>query len=334
MHPPRLSQIGYGPFGSCSLLFLAFYFSVTADDSTPRNATSPSREHTFSPRELARVVGVSESSMKRWIDAGEVEAVRTAGGHRRVSRREAVRFIRERGLPIADVAALDLPGLAAIASDGMAAGTTPEAIVEALRAGEAARARALILTEYIRGTPVPELCDGLVKETLYLVGRLWKQNGSTVGIGIEHEATDLFIQALGQIRSLRRLPSADASVAVGGAIAGDPYIIPSLMAATVLEDLGFDVTNLGPDTPVEVLAETALRREASLVWLSVSTVASLDVLRRADATLVSELNASGTHVIVGGREASEEALAGATALGSMQELANVGKRILAARLNA
>ena len=28
---------------------------------------------TLSPRELALVVGVSESSMKRWIDAGQIE---------------------------------------------------------------------------------------------------------------------------------------------------------------------------------------------------------------------------------------------------------------------
>lgn len=325
MYLPRLSQSGYGPFGSCSLIFLTFYLSVTIDPSASRNAISSSREHTFSPRELAKAVGVSESSMKRWIDAGEVEAVRTAGGHRRVSRREAVRFIRERGLPIADMAALDLPSLAGMSSNGMPKEATPEMIMAALQAGEAAQARALILAEYVRGTSVAGLCDGLVKETLHLVGKLWKQNGSTVGIGIEHEATDQFIQALGQIRSLRQLPSANAPVAVGGAIAGDPYIIPSLMAATVLEDLGFDVTNLGPDTPVDVLAETAERREAELVWLSVSTVNSLDVLRQVGA-----LKASGARVIVGGREATEESLPGVTVLSSMRELADVGEQILAA----
>lgn len=304
---------------------------MTDDNSTSRNAVSSSREHTFSPRELANAVGVSESSMKRWIDAGEVEALRTAGGHRRVTRREAVRFIRDRGLRVADMSALELPGLAGVSNGEMIERATPEAIIEALEAGASRQARAMVLAEYVRGTSVSTLCDGLVKEVLHLIGKRWKQNESAVGIGIEHEATDMFIQALGQVRSLRTLPSPEAPVAVGGAIAGDPYIIPSLMAATVLEDLGFDVTNLGPNTPVDVLTDAAQRHEAQLVWLSVSTVDSLDTLRRVDEKLVAALNASGVRVIVGGREATADALPGVSVLSTMQELAAVGEEILAAR---
>jgi len=37
----------------------------------------------LSPRELAEALGVSESSLKRWVDAGKIAASRTEGGHRR-----------------------------------------------------------------------------------------------------------------------------------------------------------------------------------------------------------------------------------------------------------
>jgi methanogenic corrinoid protein MtbC1 len=268
--------------------------------------------------------------MKRWIDAGEVAAARTAGGHRRVSRREAVRFIRERGFPLADLAALRMPELAGVPRAAASGTVTAQALIEAFRADEAGRARALVVAEYVRGESVADLCDGLMRETLHRIGKWWREQDRVEGIGVEHEVTDTFIHALGQIRSLVAVPGPNAPVAVGGAIAGDPYIIPSLMAATVLEDLGFDVTNLGPDTPAEVLAATAQRRNADLVWCSVSTDASLDALRREGKELVSHFTETGVRVIVGGRKAKEDVLPGLTVLPSMRALTTVAEQILAA----
>ena len=40
----------------------------------------------------AQLLGVSPSSLKRWVDEGEIRCVRTKGGHRRFDRTELVRF--------------------------------------------------------------------------------------------------------------------------------------------------------------------------------------------------------------------------------------------------
>ncbi|MEP0545989.1 MAG: cobalamin-dependent protein [Rhodothermales bacterium] len=300
------------------------------------SSTSPhlsAREHTFSPRELATAVGVSESSMKRWIDAGELEAARTAGGHRRVSQREAVRFIRERALHVVDPAALRLPELVGL-PDIEAAPVTAEGLIEALVAGEAARARALVVAAYVGGASLASLCDGPLRGALHHAGMLWENGGGGVdpsGIGIEHEAVDVFVQILHQIRTLRPLAPDGAPVAVGGAFEGDPYTVPSLMAAAVLEDLGFDVTNLGPNTPIDVLADAARRRRADLVWLSVSASPPDEELRRASAALATELNAAGARFVVGGREAKADALPGLTVLPSMLALNALAEQIMAER---
>ncbi|MDX1683088.1 MAG: excisionase family DNA-binding protein, partial [Phycisphaeraceae bacterium] len=55
---------------------------------------------TLSPKEMALTIGVSESSVKRWVDEGQIEATRTSGGHRRISVPEAVRFVREEDYPL------------------------------------------------------------------------------------------------------------------------------------------------------------------------------------------------------------------------------------------
>ena len=48
----------------------------------------------LTPHDLAEALGVSESSLKRWIDAGRIRASRTEGGHRRVALDDALAFIQ------------------------------------------------------------------------------------------------------------------------------------------------------------------------------------------------------------------------------------------------
>lgn len=75
------------------------------ENPTSRTPVVP-QERLFSPREFAAAIGASESSVKRWVDAGELVAAKTAGGHRRIALTEAVRFIRQRGMSVVDAKAL------------------------------------------------------------------------------------------------------------------------------------------------------------------------------------------------------------------------------------
>lgn len=227
---------------------------------------------TFSPRQLAQALGVSESSLKRWIDAGRIEAARTSGGHRRVTQREAVRFIREQGLPVVDPVALGLRELAPALAVMDEHALTAEVLIETFTSPDAAQAGALLVAAYLRGAALPDLFDGPLRDAMHYLGTLW--NHGDEGILFEHRATDIALQAVSQIRALLPLPLASAPVAVGAACAIDPYLLPSLLVATVLAERGFRVTNLGPQTPAPVLAETAYRTRADLVWLSVSVPAS------------------------------------------------------------
>src|SRR5215212_8889541 len=72
----------------------------------------------LTPKDLADAVGVSESSMRRWIDSGRLRTTRTAGGHRRVEFVEAVRFIRESGTPLVRAEILGLGEIDNLPSKG------------------------------------------------------------------------------------------------------------------------------------------------------------------------------------------------------------------------
>lgn len=265
--------------------------------------------------------------MKRWIDAGHLKAARTSGGHRRVPRREAVRFVRERRLAVADPDILGLKGLDLTSGGAL----TAEALTAALTAQDAAHAEGLIVSAYVRGDALSELFDGPVRASMDHIGTLW--GDSEAGIMFEHRAVDLLLRAIHRIRSLQPDPEPGAPVAVGGAVADDPYLLPSLMVATVLSEVGFRVTNLGPNTPTPALAEAARRIDADLLWLSVSTEQDPDELK---ATL-GELTASvgNTPLAVGGRgldESTRPEVDGVEVLLTMDALVDFARRVRASGL--
>ncbi|MEM8556736.1 MAG: helix-turn-helix domain-containing protein [Bacteroidota bacterium] len=265
------------------------------------------QERTFSPREVADALGLGESTLKRWIDKGRLQSLRTAGGHRRVPFREIVRFVRSEQVEVLKPEALGLTDALGINLPGKEVPLDADHFYEVLTSGDAQRARSLLVAAYLRGASLASLCDGPVRQALHRIGKLWLDKDGTDperdearGIYLEHQATDLVTQAFGQIRSLMPEPKPGAPVALGGAPVGDPYLLPSQMAAAVLADIGYQVINLGANTPARSLVEAARSQEPALVWLSVSSPIPPEDLKRHVRHLAGQLPGQ-PQFIVGGR---------------------------------
>ncbi len=56
--------------------------------------------HAMGPERIARIIGVSSSAVRRWIDQGFLPGRRTDQGRRRVERSALRRFLHEYGMPI------------------------------------------------------------------------------------------------------------------------------------------------------------------------------------------------------------------------------------------
>lgn len=255
----------------------------------------------LSPRELADAIGVSESSIKRWADDGTVQALRTAGGHRRIPIEEAVSFIREAGLRVLKPDILGLVDLDGSMSESLEHGAEAEVLYKCLRDGRGAEARGLLLSLYVGGWSIAQIVDGPIQDVMERLGELWKKDESA--IFLEHRATDILIQALSYLRSLLRIPPVNALHAIGAAPSGDPYILPTLSASLVLSESGFRTTNLGPETPVQILERAAIELRPRLIWLSVSSGSSTDRLRTEIHSLLEAFYPHGGVVVLGGRSA-------------------------------
>jgi excisionase family DNA binding protein len=257
----------------------------------------------MSPARAASVVGVSESTLKRWVDAGHIRAERTAGGHRRIAVADLVAFLRARGRSVPSLEALGLiAGPRRLRS--AAASLSPEGLADLLLAGDIPIARRLLLDAYAAGRRLDALGDAVIGPAMERVGTLWARGG--IDVYQEHLATQRLWWLLLELRGLLPAPGERAALAAGGAPEGDPYVLPSLMVELTLLELGWRVLNLGPETPMAALAAAVHQHRPRLVWISITTRRPAAAFLEGYAGLVDAARAARAGLIVGGQGLTPE----------------------------
>lgn len=280
------------------------------------------------------VVGVSESSLKRWVDEGRLVAARTAGGHRRIALHEAIRFIRDTNQMLVHPELLGLSDLTAGPLSDVTSGAGDAALHRALEAGNAELARGLVLAQYLASRSIASVCDGPISHAMNRIGELWRHNDN--GIAVEHRATQIVIDALHQVRATMPPVPEDAPHAVGSAGPSDLHSTPTLMAATVLMECGYRDTNLGAYMPVDSLVNAAREARATLVWFSMAMQDDTASMVAQVKKLADGVSAIGATLVLGGRGvygANLPPMPGTHVVGSMSELAAVARAVRTARLN-
>ena len=251
----------------------------------------------ISTLQAAEALGVSVSTVKRWVDEGVLPAQRSPGGHRKLLRSEVMALSREGVLPRADQGKLILG-----TRDGGALDTDSvcTALVEVLLRGDAAAVRSLVRGAYDSGLPVQRLADLVIAPAMRRVGHDW-QTGR-IDVWHEHRGTQLCAAAVHQLhaelemRTERRRP-----VALGGALQGDPYQLASSLAQLVLLDAGWEAVNLGPNTPFESLGKALRELRPKLIWLSVSHVENAKEFLREYQSFERFASHRGVAIAVGGQ---------------------------------
>ena len=268
---------------------------------------------TISPRDLANAIGMSESSLKRWADRGLLSVTRTAGGHRRIRVKDAIRFVRERKLIISTPGALGLPGAVSSGIESEPSGLDQPArldnsnkpFIQLLERGQGDLAEAYLVGRFLAGESIAGLGDQIIRPALEQLGH--GPHGAEE-ILMEHRATQVCMQAIEQMRAMSCL-EAPGFRAVGGGAAGNSYMLPSQLVAALIEESGGRAVNLGANTPIRALRCEAFsddqgRGRADLVWLSVSEPLVNSDEQAALAALINDCTQARIHLMLGGRAVS------------------------------
>ncbi|MCS7045520.1 MAG: helix-turn-helix domain-containing protein [Gemmataceae bacterium] len=255
----------------------------------------------LSTPQAAAALGVSVSTVKRWVDAGILPAHRTVGGHRKLLRSEVLALVRQGDLPRGDLTALTSLATTDSAIDLEVA---TDELVTALLEGQGTEVHALIRRVYDSGVAIETLADRFIAPALARVGHGWEIG--TIDVWQEHRGTQLCAAALYDLKNdLEARAEKNRPRAVGAAPEGDPYLLPSLLAQFVLLDAGWEAVNLGPTTPLPSLAEAIRELRPRLLWLSVSFIADESAFLDAYKALYQVAQRQGVAVAVGGRALKE-----------------------------
>jgi MerR family transcriptional regulator, light-induced transcriptional regulator len=255
----------------------------------------------ISTERAANALGVSISTVKRWVDDGILPAHRTVGGHRKLLRAEVLALVRHGELPHRDLTRLSSVSFGHQPADLESIGT---ALLAAVLRGDSTDVNALIHRTYHAGVAVEILSDSVIAPVMAQVGHDWETQ--RIDVWHEHRGTQLTAAALYELKDeLTARAERKRPVAIGGTPSGDPYLLATLLAQIVLLDAGWEAVNLGPNTPLATLTIAMRELRPRLIWLSVSYLEnSIDFLR-AYREFYQAAEAMGVAVAVGGQALAE-----------------------------
>lgn len=258
-----------------------------------------SAAESFSTADIADALGVSVSTVKRWVDEGILRAYRTVGGHRRLRGEDVAAAVRSRLLPHRDLTALETLMRPAPVS------VVKQRLIRALQQGDGGRVRRLLRAARHGGLSFAGMADDVIAPAMAEIGLAWKSG--RIDVFEEHRATQLCQAGMYELKStVPFVAPGRRPLALGGGPEGDPYIVANVMAELVLLEGGWNVMNLGPNTPMTSFVTAIERFRPRLVWLSVTHLVEFAAFRQGCGALSRAASRMRIGVIAGGQAITPE----------------------------
>lgn len=254
----------------------------------------------LTPKQVARAIAVSESSVKRWCDKGAIPTQYTAGGHRRIPLSGLLEFLRSSSHELVSPEVLGLP-----ATSGRTQRVVDRAsdrMTEALLQGDERLCRQIALDLYLAEHSISRICDEVLAEAFARIGARWECGEAEVYQ--ERLGCEVTLRVLHDLRALVTPPPANAPLAIGAATAGDQYALGTTMAELVLRDARWNAISLGDNLPFATLAKAIQEHRPRLFWISCSHIADEAVFLAEYDSLYQDFGLDVAFV-VGGRALTE-----------------------------
>ncbi len=233
--------------------------------------------------DVAKLLGVGPTSVKRWADSGLLPCLRTPGKHRRFAREEVERFrLRQREVHAPDPAQIDA-WFRLINGD----------------CGPYEVHSALLFDRSRLGSwwQVAELIAAVMKE----VGERWKRG--EVSVLQEHAASERLSRGLARcVESLAVSPNAPRCLLATSE--GDDHTLGLLLAELSLREHGWNSQWAGRQSPTAELIKRVEDGGCDMLALSAAETgvgADAERLRNQAFTLASACQAHDVHLVLGGR---------------------------------
>jgi len=239
-----------------------------------------------STRQAATLLGVHESSIKRWCNSEELPCSHTAGGHRRIDLTDVLTFARKQHL---ECSLLPFGADALMVWNGaneLRLGRQAEVLAIKMRDwllhAESQKLSGLMLLCRSLDIPYARLFDRLIARVMEDIGEEWSRG--SFDIGDEHRISESLMDVLYSLMSsMPQTPPQQNGRPVRRAIVGcgpqEDHATGAMMVRILLMDRGWKVIYLGRNVPEEDIVLYQRRHRAELVAVSMSSHQTTAALR-------------------------------------------------------
>jgi len=261
----------------------------------------------LSTADVARLFDVTETTVKRWADEGELKCQKTPGGHRKFQVRNVVEFAeRNHFEPLATLA---LPG-----TDRMA-GAIQLAVLERdyAKLVEAFVDRALspdrhdlaIFLVYLYEHKIApwEIYDLIVRPGMQMIGEKWM--GGEIDIAQEHRASHETLESLSRLQTEVYVKPPVGKSVLCACLDSEMHEMGLRTAYYMFEAEGWHTVYLGSRTPFPSLLRSVSETRPDVVCLSATGPENYRELEAKLRELRETVDAYGGKVILGGRLAKD-----------------------------
>jgi excisionase family DNA binding protein len=250
--------------------------------------------------EVARILGVTAGSVKRWADLGLLRCARTVGRHRRFDPVEVERFLKDQTGAVQPEHGPDVEGWLELL----------------LTVGESHQLLATLYSERARLGAWWKVAESL-SAVLEEIGERWAEG--TLSILEEHVATERLQRALGQVSD--QLPSRPGAPRVLLTTAeNEEHTIGLSLAELVIREHGWSVLWAGRRVPLSEIVAHVASGGVDAVAVSASGVASPGDLLAQTERLGAICRAGEVHLALGGSGAWPEWIPYGARVVTFQEL--------------
>lgn len=173
------------------------------------------------------------------------------------------------------------------------------AYLDNIISGKRAGALEVAVQAHSAGLTIPKIYGGVLRESLYEVGRLWETNKLTVAD--EHRSTAITQFVMSNLYLQMEIEPEFRGNAVITGIEGEMHQIGANMAADILESFGWNVMFLGTNVPQDSVIQAIRGHNARLIGISVTMFFNFPKVMQLIQAVREQFNEQDLKILIGGR---------------------------------
>ena len=282
-------------------------------------------------KEVASIMGVNVSTIKRWTDSGKLDCYQTVGGHRKFLLSHLKNFIKEKinqKLRVNIIQYLNKGDKELVQRiDRIDYKYLRDYLLQLCLQQRVDSIQDIINSLLIKGEPQHRIYDELILNILNKIGDQWSKN--KFSISDEHIVTETIRNVMYRIQSeISRNNLKLTKKIICMTLPNDEHEIPLIMIQAILHEMNISIINLGTNLPVfEIKSKIQVFKPRYLI-ISSNYVLDPDTFNSEITQLLQICHRNDIQILIGGSGyhfLAEENIHATIGLKSMTELFNYFK---------